>query len=57
MAASLVRSPEVVWSDQHLNLGLGPVKSVLSISEESLTSGSGEDRVRVIAISASVVGG
>jgi len=41
---SLVRSPDVVWSDQHLNLGLGPVKSVLSISEESLTSGSGEDR-------------
>jgi len=45
---SLVRSPDAAWSDQYVNLGLGPVRSVLSISEESLTSGSGsgsgEDR-------------
>lgn len=40
---SLGRSPDASWSDSHLHLSLGAMKSVLSISDESLTSGSGED--------------
>lgn len=40
---SSLRSPDAAWSDTHLHLGLGPLKSGVSVSEGSLTSGSGED--------------